>query len=163
MSSQNHLTETQIGAIKNCTTVSTFIKSNSLKFELLFGDYYKKIARVSEDKKIILATDYLFLPEKIFGFYYESLGTDFKKMHHALVLGSCWSGEVGDVVPGINPGTEILISTLTSAASLRLKTILQKLEKNKVDLAKISIKNYHRLNHLLEIKGNTEFFVGEIS
>jgi hypothetical protein len=162
MSSQNHLTETQIGAIKNCTTVSTFRKSNSLKFELLFGEHYQQVEKNREDKNIAQNIDYLFLPGQILGFFYESSGIDFKKIHHAFIMRSCWPGEVGNVVPGIYPGAEILVKTLSSAGAIKLKFILQKLANNGVNLALLSPDKYRHLNDLLEAKLNTDYFVGEI-
>jgi hypothetical protein len=163
MSSQNISTDNQIGAIKNCTTVSTFLKLNSLKFELIFGDYYQKIKKNSEDQNIVPHIDYLFLPGQILGFSYESLGADFKKMHHAFVVRACLPGEVGNVVPGICPGAEVLVKTLSSAGVIKLKSILQKLANNGVNLASITHDRYRYLNYLLEKKSNADFFLGELT
>lgn len=155
-------TEAQISDIRNCTTASSFEKPNSLKFELLFGDYCEKRAVSQDDKDIVEAHDYLFLPGQIFGFAYESAGTDFKKFHHAFVVRSSLPGETGNVVPGIFPGAEILVKTMSSAATERLKSILQTLSNNSVILTALSVSQYGYLNHLLEIKFNTDFFVGEL-
>lgn len=154
--------EAQTSVIRNCTAASTFVKPNSLKFELLFGDYCRKIARDGNGQEIVQAVDYHFTPGQIFGFAYESFGADFKKFHHGFVLRACRGGEVGCMVPGINPGAEILVKTLSSAATLRLKSTLHKIAENGLDLTQIDGKKYRYLNHLLETKSKADFFVGEI-
>jgi hypothetical protein len=108
------------------------------------------------------AFDYIFSQDEVFGFSYESTGTDFKKLNHTFVLRSCSAGEVGSIIPGISPGAQILIKALTGASSMRLKAILNKLQQNKIDLSKLSVLHYHRLNHLLETQSNTDFLVGEL-
>lgn len=149
------------GSSANCTTASTFEKPNSLKFNVLFGDYLKEI-KINNSEGMVKAFDYIFCPHKIFGFAYESTGSDFRKLHHAFILRSCLPGEVGSMISGISPGAEILVRTLTHAGSVRLKTILQKLEKNKFKLSDLPISYYRHLNDLLEIKSNTDFFVDEL-
>src|SRR5580698_9954402 len=116
----------EAGGGDNCTTASTFLKPQSLRFELLFGDYQEKMPQRHSDENIINAFDYIFSKDKIFGFGYESLGTDFKKLNHTFVLKSCSAGEVGCIIPGISPGAQILIRALTGASSMRLKAILNK-------------------------------------
>jgi len=150
------------GSIINCTTASTFEKPKSLKFEILFGDYHSKVPQRHNDKNIVNAFEYLFSPGEIFGFAYESSGVDFKKFHHVFILRACLSGESGNVIPGILPGAEIIAKTLTDVGSNRLKSVLQKLEKNKIILSKLSIVNYQRLNDLLETKISADFLVGEL-
>jgi len=150
------------GSIINCTTASTFEKPKSLKFELLFGDYCGNRTAVPGDVRIVNAIDYLFAPEQVFGFAYESLGVDYKKMHHAFILRACSPGERGSSIIGISPGAEILVKTLSEAGSKRLRAVLQKLEKNKIVLAELPILYYRRLNDLLEIKTSLNYFVGEI-
>jgi hypothetical protein len=108
------------------------------------------------------AFDYLFAPGQIFGFAYESFGIDFKKLNHVFILRSCLPGESGNIVPGIFPGAEIIAKTLTDAGSNRLKSVLQKLQKNKIILSNISIYNYRRFNDLLDTKISADFLVGEI-
>ncbi len=146
----------------NCTTASTFEKSKSLKFELLFGDYYRKAISRRNEQSIVNAFDYMFAPNEIFGFAYESSGLDFKKFHHAFVLRACMPGESGNIIPGISPGAEIVAKTLSEAGTNRLKTVLYKLVKNKIILSKLPISYYRRLNDLLETKITTDFLVGEL-
>lgn len=162
MTSHYGSTEAQTSVIKNCTVASTFVKQNSLKFELLFGDYCRNLPMVPEDKAIIEAVDYQFLPGQIFGFAYESFGVDFKKFHHGFVLRACRGGEVGCMVPGINPGAEILVKTFGGVMTNRFKEILQVLAQNQVDLTAITGSQYRRLNDLLETKSSTVFLVGEL-
>jgi hypothetical protein len=151
------------GGGENCTTASAFEKPKSLRFELLFGEYQNKIpAKNSGDKNIINAFDYIFLPGSIFGFSYESMGKDFEKFHHLFVLRACLAGEVGGIIPGISPGAEILLQTSSNLASINFRKILQKLEKNKINLSKLSAPNYRRLNRLLDVKISADFFVGEL-
>ena len=146
----------------NCTTASAFEKPNSIRFEILFGDYQKKLPSKHSDKCFINAFDYKFTPNQIFGFAYESTGQDFQKFHHAFVLMACSPGEVGNIIPGIYPGAKILISALSKTAALRLKKILEILQKNSVILSDISISKYRNLNRLLDIKNNVDFWVGEL-
>jgi hypothetical protein len=151
------------GGGENCTTASTFEKPKSLKFELLFGEYKNKIPPIKYgNENIINAFDYIFLPGSIFGFGYESMGKDFEKFHHVFVLRACLAGEVGGIIPGISPGAEILFQTSSNVASINLRKILQKLEKNKINLSKLPARNYRRLNRLLDVKISTDFFVGEL-
>jgi hypothetical protein len=144
----------------NCTTASTFEKLNSLKFELLFGEYRRKVDKEDGDGGLVNVVDYMFEPGQIFGFAYQSTGVDFKKMHHAFVLRACEPGERGNIISGISPGAEVLVKTLTQAGSMILRETLIKLEK--VDLGKISIGQYRYLNNLLEIKTKADFFIGEL-
>ena len=146
----------------NCTTASTFEKPKSLKFEILFGDYCGNRTIVPGDAGIINAIDYFFAPEQIFGFAYESLGVDYKKMHHMFILRACSPGERGSSITGISPGAEILVRTLSEAGAKRLGDVLQKLEKNRIILAELQISYYRKLNDLLEIKNNLNYFVGEL-
>ena len=151
------------GGGENCTTASAFEKQKSLKFELLFGEYQNKItAKKYDDESIINAFDYTFLPNSIFGFGYESMGKDFEKFHHVFVLRACLAGEMGGIIPGISPGAEILLQTSSYVASINLRKIFQKLEKNKINLSKLPAQNYRRLNKLLDVKMSTDFFVGEL-
>jgi hypothetical protein len=149
-------------ADKNCTIASIFEKPNSLKFEILFGNYCNRTPQVNTEKSILNAFDYMFAPGTIFGFSYESNGSEFKNFNHIFVLRACFPGEVGSIIPGIAPGAEILAQTLTNVGSARLKVILEKLQKNKISLEDLSISHYRRLYHLLELKINTDFFVGEL-
>jgi hypothetical protein len=146
----------------NCTTASTFEKPKSLKFEILFGDYCGNRTATPRDANIINAIDYFFAPGRIFGFAYESLGIDYKKMHHAFILRACSPGERGNSIIGISPGAEIIVRTLSDAGSKRLRFVLQKLEKNRIILSELPISYYRRLNDLLEIKMNLNYFVGEL-
>lgn len=151
------------GGGENCTTASAFEKPKSLRFELLFGEYQKKIsAKNNSDENIINAFNYVFLPGSIFGFGYESLGRDFEKFHHLFVLKACLAGEMGGIIHGISPGAEILLQTSSNLASINFRKILQKLEKNKINLSKLSAPNYRRLNRLLDVKISVDFFVGEL-
>jgi hypothetical protein len=152
----------ELCALKNCTSASTFDKAKSLRFELLFGFYQNKVSRRYSDESIVNAFDYIFLPSTLFGFSCESMGQDFKKFHYAFVLRSCAPGESGGIISGISPGAKILVKTLTSAASLKLKTILKKLKQNKINLSSIPVSYYLQLNRLLDTKSNTDFFVGEL-
>lgn len=161
MISRDDSIEAETSVIKNCTTASTLIKPNSLKFELLFGDYYRKIETNTDDSEISQACDYYFLPGQIFGFTCESFGKDFKKFHYGFVLRACEPNEIGCVIPGINPGAEILAKTLNSVATDRLRKILRQFADN-IDLLELSTEKYRYLNHLLETKSNTDFFVGEL-
>lgn len=150
------------GCIKNCTTASTFEKPKSLKFEILFGDSCGNKTAESSDARGINAIDYLFAPGQLFGFAYESMGVDYKRMHHAFILRTCSPGEKGHHVMGISPGAEIIVKTLSDVGSKRLRALLQKLEKNKVVIPELPISNLRRLNDLLEIKTNVNYFVGEL-
>jgi len=150
------------GSIINCTTASTFEKPKSLKFEILFGNYCGNRAAVYSDINIINAVDYFFAAGQVFGFAYESLGADYKKMHHAFILRACSPGERGNSVTGISPGAEIIVKTLSDASSIRLKAVLQKLEKNRIIISELPVSNLRRLNDLLEIKTNLNYFVGEL-
>lgn len=162
MTSHYGSTEAQTSVIKNCTTASTFMKPNSLKFELLFGDYCRKIAIDSDSQQITHAFDYHFLPGKVFGFSYESFGADFKKLHHGFVLRACGPGGMVSVVPGISPGAEILVKTLSGASTLRLKSTLQKLVESGLHLSQIDDRKYQYLNYLLETRSKVDFFVGKL-
>ncbi len=153
--------ETVKSVIKNCTIVSTFEKPNSLKFELIFGNYFDRISNEIDDKNIWNSFDYCFLPGQIFGFSYESLGTDYKKLNHAFVARSCFPGNSGSIIPGINPGAEILVKTLRGSDTLKLRSILQKFIKNGVDLSALPAARYRHLNSLLETNSSTDFFIGE--
>jgi hypothetical protein len=146
---------------KNFTIASIFEKEKSLKFELLFGNFCKKICR-DGSSDVINAVDYYFGSGEIFGFSCQSYGAEFRNFHHVFVLRACAIGESGHIIAGITPGARILVRTLTDAASLRLKTILQKLRKNDVELSNLSDWHYRRLNSLLETKSGTDFFVSEI-
>lgn len=146
------------GGIINCTTASTFEKTNSLKFELLFGDYLKRIPKPDAHDGVINACDYIFGSDQIFGFSYESFGVDFKRFHHAFVLRTCMPQEIGHIILGISPGAEILVSTATYAASVKLKDVLWQWQKSKIDLVKVSRQDYGHLNMLLEAKMNFSFF-----
>lgn len=150
------------GSIKNCTTASIFEKPKSLKFEILFGNYCSNRTAVPGDANIINAIDYFFAPDQVFGFAYESLGVDFKKMHHAFILRACSPGERGNSVMGISPGAEIIVRTLSEVGSKRLRDVLQKLEKNRVDISELPISNLRRINDLLETKTSLSYFVGEL-
>jgi hypothetical protein len=154
--------KTELGSIINCTTASTFEKTNSLKFELLFGDYLKKTPKADVGDGVINAFDYIFAPDQIFGFAYESFGVDFKKFHHAFVLRTCGPGEIGGVIPGILPGAEILVSTVTAAASSNLRNILQILRASDIKLINLPPSQYRHLNYLLAIRCNIDFFVAEM-
>lgn len=150
------------GSVINCTTASTFEKPKSLKFELLFGDYCGNRTPATNDANIVNAVDYFFAPGQLFGFVYESFGIDYKKMHHAFVLRACFPGERGNSVIGISPGAEIIVKVLSDAGSKRLRTVLNKLEKNKIDLSLLSVSYYQRLNDLIEIKTDLNYFVSEL-
>ena len=146
----------------NCTAASTFEKPKSLKFELLFGECEKKNHKDSNDNGIVNAVDYLFLPNSIFGFSIESFGADYQRFHYVFIVRACLPGEMGSVVPGISPGAEILVKTLTSAASERLKNIIKKLVENRINLLLIDLSYYIQLNRILETKMSTDYFVGEL-
>ena len=51
---------------KNYTIASTFEKAKSLKFELLFGEWDKRVSK--DDDVNVNAIDYYFVPAQIFGF-----------------------------------------------------------------------------------------------
>ncbi len=144
----------------NCTTASTFEKLNSLKFELLFGEYRRKVEKNDSDAGLPNVVDYLFAPNQIFGFAYQSAGVDFKKMHHVFVLRACEPGQTGNIITGISPGAEVLVKTLTQASSMLLRDTFNNLEM--VGLNRISIAQYRHLNNLLEVKARKDFFVGEL-
>lgn len=148
--------------IENFTTASTFLKAKSLKLEVLFGDDVKKLARSDAGADIRNAVDYYFPPGAIFGFAYESFGVDYERFHHAFVLRACAPGQKGHVVMGITPGACVLVRTLTSAATSRLRSILEKLKANGVEPSQIGDNHYCRLNRLLDVKMNTDYFVGEL-
>lgn len=145
--------------MENCTTVSTVEKRDFFKIELIFGDYQRKLPiSVSEMENVY---NYVFYPQQIFGLRYEA--TQNKKTNRRIfIMRACSPGELGSVAPGVHPGAEILVKTLSSAVAMRLNAILQKLIKNHVDLSLLPISFYARLNHLLEIKSNTDFCVGEL-
>lgn len=146
----------------NCTTASCFERAKSLRFELLFGCYKKRVSQTYSDENIIDAFDYLFLPNDIFGFSYSSTGQDYKKFHHMFILRSCFPGERGSLIPGISPGAEILVKALTISAINQLRGILGDISKNKIDFSKIEASQYKKLNNLLDISAKTNYFVGEM-
>jgi|GEM_PF-2103986 len=140
---------------KNCTIASTFEKAKSLKFELLFGDYQEKISQAE-------GIDYYFSVGQIFGFACQSQGLDFQKFNHAFIVRACAPGELGSIVTGISPGAEILVKTLSSASSLRLRAILETLIKSNINLSHISDSYYRKLDQLLEAKISTNYLIGEL-
>jgi hypothetical protein len=143
----------------NCTTASTFEKLNSLKFELLFGEYRRKVEKEEGDSGLVNVVDYMFEPGQIFGFAYQSTGVDFRKMHHVFVLRACEPGEIGNIITGISPGAEILTKILTHAGSQVFMHMLDKLRNGGVDLSQISAGKYRYINDLLEMKIRCDFFV----
>jgi len=147
---------------KNCTIASTFEKPNSLKFEILFGDYKSRLVRESGNNEIINAVDYFFSPGAIFGFACQSFGIDFLSFHHVFILRACLPGEIGSIITGVSPGAEILVKTLTAASSMRLRSILVMLQKKNIDLSKLLNHHYRKINYLLEAKINASYFVGEL-
>lgn len=157
LSSEN----TKKSDIYNCTTASIFEKANSIKFELLFGAYKSKTS-VSYNEDIINAYDYFFTPGQIFGFSYESTGVDYQKIHHAFILRACAPGEIGHSIFGISPGAKVLVSALTNATSLRLKSVITKIENNNIALPNIDVSKFEKLNTLLSVKIGTDYFLGEL-
>lgn len=147
---------------KNCTIASIFEKEKSLKFELLFGDFFQKQSRQVDDGKIANALDYYFLPGKIFGFAYESYGNDYQRFHYAFILRACSAGQMGNIISGIVPGAEVLVRTLTGASSLRLRSFLKVIQKNNIEASLIDENHYRRLNHLLDVKMNIDYLAGEL-
>lgn len=145
-----------------CTTASAFEKPNSIKFEILFGRYQQKIPLRCNDSGLVNGFEYLFLPNDIFGFAYESTGKDYKKLHHAFVLRACAPGEKGHAIFGIFPGAETIVSALRNATALRLKSTLKTLHGNGLDLSKISISKYQQLNRFIDAKGSLKYFIGEL-
>jgi hypothetical protein len=146
---------------KNFTIASTFEKEKSLKFELLFGDYRKELIKDDARHDVINAVDYFFSPGLVFGFACQSYGEDFRNFHHIFVMRACAPGEKGNIIPGINPGAEILVKTLTGAASLRLRSILVILKRHNVT-SKVPDAYYQKINQLLEAKMNLDYFVQEL-
>ncbi len=138
------------------TLVSTFEKANSLSFKLLFGQ--PRVTRMAPDG----GQENLFRAGQIFGLECRSTGKEFQKFHHILVLRACDAGEGATVVPGVNPGAEVLVETLTNKVSLSLISIFKKLELHKINLEKISQEKYYYLNQLLLSNMKTDFFVGEL-
>lgn len=146
---------------KNYTIASTFEKAKSLKFELLFGDWKKRVGK-DGDTNMVNAVDYYFLPSQIFGFMCHSYGSGFKHFHHAFVVRACAPCEIGAAITGIVPGAEILVATSTSVATSRLISLISILKNNKVEPTQISVKHYRKLHYLLNEKLKTDYFVGEL-
>lgn len=144
------------------TIASTFEKPRSLKFELLFGSHKKRVQLNYSENRVMNAFDYIFSSNEIFGFHYKSTGLDFKKFHHAFILRTCNKGEKGSTVPGISPGAEILVKATTKEKVKKLEMILDKLLSNKINLSKISIHEYKKLNYLFDINSDANYWVGEI-
>lgn len=144
------------------TLASTFEKKNSLSFNLLFG--CPKITRqvLNFESSLLNATEHLFLPGQIFGLEYRSAGRDFQKFHHVLVLRSCREGEPGTIVPGVNPGAQVLVQASTNTVLLNLISVFKKIQSFGICLTKIDSKKYEYLNQLLSMKMRTDFFTGEL-
>jgi hypothetical protein len=145
-----------------CTTASVFEKANSIRFELLFGNYIRKSKLDNDEDRLINAFEYIFRPGQIFGFAYESTGQDYQKFHHAFVLQACAPLERGAIVTGIQPGARIIISATRNTLALRLKSIIKKLQENKIDLTQLSVTEFQRIHRLLEVKINPQFAIGEL-
>ena len=148
--------------IKNCTTASTFEKEKSLKFELLFGEYFSKSERVDAGVNVRRAVDYYFSSGKIFGFACESFGVDYQRFHHGFVLRACTAAQVGNIISGISPGAEVLVKTLSAVSSMRLKAFIKALQKNSIEPPHIGEDDYRKLNYLLDVKMSTDYLLGEI-
>jgi len=148
------------GQEQNCTTVSTFEKPSSLRFSLLFGSYEKKHLKDLSASGIKNAFEYLFLPGKIFGISCESSGQDYKKFNLAFVLRACASGENGTEVPGVMPGAEVLLKTLTKASSVKMVSIIKKIQLNGLDPSTLDASTYRYLDRLILLKMKTDFFEG---
>jgi hypothetical protein len=144
------------------TVASSFEKKNSLSFQLLFGEPAVKRPARQILPSTAGALDNYFVPGQIFGFRCRSMGKDFEKFDYALVLRACDFGERGTIVPGITPGAHVLVQTLTNTSLLRFISTLKKLLSNGINLANICDDKYLYLNHLLSMKIDTNFFVGEL-
>lgn len=146
---------------KNYTIASTLRKPNSLLVELLFGDYREKRIKAAQGD-IVDHIDYVFAPGEIFGFAYKSLGADYKALHQCFVVQTLKPDEHGSVIPGINPGAEILLSTTGATSSQRFRATLQQLQKSGVDPLALEATQYAHLHRLLEAKLSTDYFVTEL-
>lgn len=145
----------------NYTVASTFQKANTLKFQLLFGEWDRSERR-DDNGDVINAVDYYFSPHKIFGFACHASGDGYRRFHGAFVLRACVPSEIGNIVTGIVPGADVLVRTSTSIAAAKLMSLLKELRKNNVEPHEISVQRYRKLNYLLEEKISTDFFVGEL-
>lgn len=144
------------------TLASTFEKKNSLTFSLLFGNPYRSRAIASSESSMPNAVEYLFSPGQIFGLEYRSTGRDFQKFHHILVLRSCCAGELGTIVPGVNPGAEVLLQALTNTVLINLIYTFKKIQSLGICLTTIEGDKFKYLNQLLLMKMKTNFFIGEL-
>jgi hypothetical protein len=162
MSSYTYPQNTTQSVMDICTTASVFEKANSIKFELLFGNYIKKIKIDNREDDLVNAFEYIFTPGQVFGFAYESTGKDYQKFHHAFVLQACSPQERANIITGIRPGAKIIISAPYNAVALRLKSIIKKLQEHKIDLSQLLVAEFQRLNRLLDVKSNSQFALGEL-
>lgn len=140
---------------------STIEKAKTLKFQLLFGEWDRRVCRESADD-VMNAIDYYFAPEKIFGIACHSYGQGFQSFHYAFVLRACSPCEIGNIVNSVVPGAEVLVKTSTSVSTSKLISLISVLAKNNVDPTKISLHKYRKLNYLLEEKISTDYFIGEL-
>lgn len=144
------------------TVASTFEKKNSLGFRLIFGKPAISRPALHVEPSCSNAMEHFFSPGQIFGLELLSRGKDFKKFHHVLVLRSCKDGECGVVVPGVNPGAEVLVQAMNNSLSLNLICNLNIMHSKNIDLTKISTESYQYLNKLLYLKISADFFIGEL-
>jgi hypothetical protein len=129
---------------------------------LLFGDPREKRIKTGCTNDLIDEIDYVFGPGQVFSFAYKSLGLDYKKLHQCFVLRALKPNDEGSIIPGINPGAEILLCTTGATSSQRFREILQKLQKAGIDPVGLDPERYSYLYRLLEAKMPTDYFVFEL-
>lgn len=103
--------------------------------------------------------EHYFQPGDIFGMEMISNGKEYRHCHQIFILKACSEGEVGQIVPGVKPGAEVLLHTSKKLFSLKFLLCFNRIAKLNHGIGVLSDKKIKYLNTLINTKINHSYFL----